>query len=200
MSVLSVQLHTHTDTQMRISFRWTFSPVQQSLCYCWSSYLHYSVCCSDTAWCLSPMLLMGPLITMQHSHTSSAGLHTWLLCFVAQNDKTICLFFSFLSSYICGSKGDTVQRSVERMQMQYFAFWPHGLVDNWLHLEHNCPQTCQCNSGGFLWDSSRCRRNVTLFPTFSTMHGHNALRQSAFSLISAGFHISFEMALICHQL
>lgn len=67
MAILSIQLHTrtaYTHTHRWASHsEWTIFTVQQSFYYCQSGHLDYSVCYSSTVWCLSPMFLMGYLLS-----------------------------------------------------------------------------------------------------------------------------------------
>lgn len=90
--------HSHTHTH---SHRWasnserTISTVQQSFYYCRSGCLDYSVYYSSAAWCLSPMLLMGHLLScaiLPPVQLACLWLQRWLLCFIAQNENKICRF------------------------------------------------------------------------------------------------------------
>ena len=61
----SIYSATHTlGTQIGAShLEWTIFPVQQGFHYCQSGHLDYAVYHSGTAWYLSPMLLMGHLLS-----------------------------------------------------------------------------------------------------------------------------------------
>lgn len=71
---------------------WTVLPVQQSFYYCQSGDLDYSVYYSGTAWYLSPVFLMGHLLScgiLPAVHLARFSLQRWLLCSLAQNDNKV---------------------------------------------------------------------------------------------------------------